>query len=870
MRRPLLQRLVLVAGLAWSMGCGDGDGTGTFVRVKLTGTVSQAAPIRSIALDLRMGGATSSTTFEAPSQADIKLPTDAILEIGAGEGTLVIAARALAADGTVLGTGVGSGDVIRNRTTEIPVVFGGAAYDAGIDAAALDGAHLDSAIDATGGPGLDTSKDTSTVDMGADRASVSPVDLDEDVPATGGVSGAGGAGGAGSPAGGSGGTSPDSGAGGVQSGTGGTSSGGGGAQTGSGGSGTGGLGPDAAVTSHRLTASPLSLDFGVVVPGTTSPTQSLTISNDGDAASPPLVVSLAGGKGFVITQDRCTGVTLGLNEACTLTLAFTPATAGIMQQDGAVGAAGETGVTFHLNGAGAGTKAELLLTPSAVDFRQVDVGTSASADFTLRNIGTADAGTITVGTSASPAFRITNDSCGGKSLAGQGSCFFTLVFTPTTYGPAAVAVTATSSSGLSAAANVIGIGRDFVAVTVLFAGNGSGTVTGLGLSCASSAGTCSLNVPRTDASAVYAVLASAGPGSTFTGWSGAGCLGTGPCSISLTAPSTVTATFELPWVQLSVAKTGSGAGTVTSDLYGIACGATCSANVPASTTITLTATADTGSSFVGWTGGGCSGVGPCVVTVSSAMTVTAEFVAGIYTVGVTKTGTGSGTVQSSDGSISCGTVCSASLEYGDTITLNATPDDNSTFSGWSDSGCTGTGPCTVNVTAATTITAKFMLKRFTLVVKLEGTGEGKVASDPGKISCGEACSGEFEYGTEVTLTPTWANGSAFAGWAGPRCKDIGPCTVRVTTDITATAIFNTGFSCSIIGTARSCVGAREYPVGASDFASCRAGCESALQRNLSSTGCWTFNPDGKCVCTTGVLTEGGTLWGGACGGLPRL
>lgn len=864
------------------MGCGDGDATGTFVRVKLTGTVSQAAPIRRIALDLRMGGATSSTTFEAPSRADIELPTDAILEIGAGEGTLLIAARALAADGTELGTGAGSGDVVRNRTTEIAVIFGSAVHDAGIDAAALDSAPLDSAIDGTGGPALDTSKDTRTLDMGADHASASPVDLDEDVPATGGVSGAGGvsgtggvsgaggAGGAGSPDGGSGGTRPDSGAGGVQSGTGGTSTGSGGAQTGSGGSGTGGLGPDAAVASHQLTVMPPSLDFGVVVPGTTSPTQSLTITNDGDAASPPLVVSLAGGKGFVITQDRCAGVPLGLKETCTLTFAFTPATTGVMQQDGTVGTASETGVTFHLNGAGAGTKAELLLTPSAVDFRQVDVGASASADFTLRNIGTVDAGTITVGTSASPAFRITNDSCSGQSLAGQGSCFFTLVFTPTTYGSAAVAVTATSSSNLSAGANVIGVGRDFVAVTVLFAGNGGGTVTGLGLSCASNAGTCSLNVPRTDASAVYTVSASAGPGSTFTGWSGAGCSGTGLCNIALAAPSTVTATFELPSVQLSVAKTGSGAGTVTSDLYGIVCGATCNANVPASTAITLTATADPGSSFAGWTGGGCSGVGPCVVTVSSATTVTAEFVAGIYTVGVTKTGTGTGTVQSSDGIINCGSSCSASLEYGDTITLSATPDDNSTFSGWSYSGCTGTGPCTINVTAATTVTAKFMLKRFTVVVKLTGTGEGKVASDPGKISCGEVCSGEFEYGTEVTLTPSSAIGSTFAGWAGPRCKETGPCTVRVTTDITATAVFNTGFSCSIIPTARSCDGTREYPVSASDFATCRAACENALPRNQSVAGCWTFNPDGKCICTNGALAEGGTLWGGACGGLPRL
>jgi hypothetical protein len=41
--------------------------------------------------------------------------------------------------------------------------------------------------------------------------------------------------------------------------------------------------------------------------------------------------------------------------------------------------------------------------------------------------------------------------------------------------------------------------------------------------------------------------------------------------------------------------------------------------------VTLTATAGPGSTFAGWSGGGCSGTGTCVVTVTSATTVTADF-----------------------------------------------------------------------------------------------------------------------------------------------------------------------------------------------------------------------------------------------------
>jgi hypothetical protein len=76
---------------------------------------------------------------------------------------------------------------------------------------------------------------------------------------------------------------------------------------------------------------------------------------------------------------------------------------------------------------------------------------------------------------------------------------------------------------------------------------------------------------------------------------------------------------------LSVLKTGTGTGTVTSSPAGINCGAACSANYPQDTIVVLTAAADPGSVFTGWSGGGCSGTGTCTVTLSTATTVTANF-----------------------------------------------------------------------------------------------------------------------------------------------------------------------------------------------------------------------------------------------------
>ncbi|MFA5386685.1 MAG: hypothetical protein WC297_03410, partial [Candidatus Paceibacterota bacterium] len=76
---------------------------------------------------------------------------------------------------------------------------------------------------------------------------------------------------------------------------------------------------------------------------------------------------------------------------------------------------------------------------------------------------------------------------------------------------------------------------------------------------------------------------------------------------------------------LTTSKTGDGTGTVTSNPSGINCGSTCSYDFDDNTEVTLTAEATEGSTFTAWSGEGCSGTGTCVVTMSEAMGVTANF-----------------------------------------------------------------------------------------------------------------------------------------------------------------------------------------------------------------------------------------------------
>jgi endoglucanase len=159
---------------------------------------------------------------------------------------------------------------------------------------------------------------------------------------------------------------------------------------------------------------------------------------------------------------------------------------------------------------------------------------------------------------------------------------------------------------------------------------------------------------------------------------------------------------------LTVTRAGTGTGTVTSSPAGISCGATCSASFASGASVTLTASAASGSTFAGWSGGVCTGTAACTVSMTAARSVTATFntTATGQTLTVTRAGTGTGTVTSAPSGVNCGTTCSASYANGTSVTLTATAATGSTFAGWSGA-CTGTGACTVSMSAARAVTATF-------------------------------------------------------------------------------------------------------------------------------------------------------------------
>lgn len=75
---------------------------------------------------------------------------------------------------------------------------------------------------------------------------------------------------------------------------------------------------------------------------------------------------------------------------------------------------------------------------------------------------------------------------------------------------------------------------------------------------------------------------------------------------------------------------------------------------------------------------------------------------------LTFAGTGTGTVTSNPSGLGCASTCSAQFASGTTVTLTATPNSGSSFSGWTncDTG-PGVNPCSVTVTGNRTVTVTF-------------------------------------------------------------------------------------------------------------------------------------------------------------------
>lgn len=329
-------------------------------------------------------------------------------------------------------------------------------------------------------------------------------------------------------------------------------------------------------------------------------------------------------------------------------------------------------------------------------------------------------------------------------------------------------------------------------LTVKPAGTGTGTVTSspAGIECGATCG-----APFAEGSTV--VLKGV-PGANTAAVQWAGCTKVNlenECSVTIgSSPKTVTATFNFLERTLTVTEKGLGGGEVTSSPAGIECGATCSAGFVKGTAVTLTGSPASKALPPTWSGcDSVTGEDKCLVTMSTAKSVTATFDPSEFALEVELAGLGSGKVTSSPAGIECGATCGAEFEHGSLVTLKGISGANTNPAvQWA--GCDSVdleGRCLVTMSAARTVTATFDLVERQLTVQKLGSGTGTVTAAPSGISCGVTCQASYSHGTTVVLSGSPGLHSEAVKWAG--CDGIvegGKCQVSMEAAREVSATFN--------------------------------------------------------------------------------
>jgi PKD repeat protein len=467
------------------------------------------------------------------------------------------------------------------------------------------------------------------------------------------------------------------------------------------------------------TAAPVTVT--VVGPGTG------TVSGPGIACAPDCTENLAigtpvtltatptGGSGFAGWAGGCTGTAL----SCSFVVS------------------GPTNVTATFN-------------PPAPTF-VLTVALAGAGTGTVTGTGINCPGDCTEAFSAGTPVTLTATATGGSSFAGWtgGGCTGTGTCTTTISAPTTVTATFTPPAPT-------------FPLTVTLAGAGTGTVTGPGINCP---GDCTESYP---AGTPVALTATPTGGSAFAGWSG-DCTGTGACNLTMgAAPSqNVTATFTPPTPTFDLTLTVGGAGTGSVTGTGINCPTDCTETYTSGATVTLTATPTGASTFGGWTGDCSAFTGlTCTLNMTANRTAGVTFNATLVPLTVLLAGTGAGTVSGQG----CTAPCTQNFPVGTPVTLTATPNMGSNFTGWSGD-CTGIGTCSLVMNTAHTVTATFDLAAIlTLTVTGPATAGTSVVAFPPAQTCtgapapGNMCTVPFAMGAGATLVPS--TGALVAVWGG--------------------------------------------------------------------------------------------------------
>ncbi len=236
------------------------------------------------------------------------------------------------------------------------------------------------------------------------------------------------------------------------------------------------------------------------------------------------------------------------------------------------------------------------------------------------------------------------------------------------------------------------------------------------------------------AGTVVTLTATADPGWSFSGWSGALTGSAATQSLTINQDKSVTAIFTRN--QYSLARRVVGSGSVTASpnqgsyVYG--------------DVLSIAATPATGWRFSGWSGALSGSTATQSLTMDSSKVVTATFTQNQYTLNTGVSGNGS-IIRNPD---------QITYVYGDVVSVQAAPDPGYAFQSWSGDLSGSGGGQNLTIDGNKSVTALFVTAVYTVGTSV--AGNGSIVLDPDQAT--------YAYGDVISVTAVPAKGWHFAEW----------------------------------------------------------------------------------------------------------
>jgi hypothetical protein len=215
--------------------------------------------------------------------------------------------------------------------------------------------------------------------------------------------------------------------------------------------------PQTASLTGTGTAAPIvqlssaSLSFGNQNDGSTSNSQSVTVTNTGNASLSSIVISVTGTNSSEFAQTNTCGSTLAQSANCSVSVTFSPATAGAKTASVQIADnAGNSPQSVSLTGTGVALAPVASLSGNSIAFGNQSLGTTSSQrSITLTNTGNASLTGISIGLTGANTGDFAQTTTCGSTLAATANCSISVTFSPSSTGARGASVSISDNASNS-------------------------------------------------------------------------------------------------------------------------------------------------------------------------------------------------------------------------------------------------------------------------------------------------------------------------------------------------------------------------------------------------------------------------------------